>query len=521
MVLGLRGIFGLLVLLSATFSAASSSGAWAARPPGSKAAPAVPLAMPAPQTPQAPPAPRSAQPPPGGADAAFFAPLEGGRGVPATSFLRRVGDVPEPIRPASAAQMADATERLRLLAVAALERSPTVRDISAGVRALQQDVREVEALGKPQVNLSVSSRFTEPPSNSTATPLRGVPYYVLSATQLLWDFGRLESQVQSRRAVVTGQQERLRLAYEAIAGETLSAAAELSRYRAQLAATDLYLSRMEQLSRMIAELVREDRGRSAELLQVQSRLMQAKTARALIEVKVRENEIVLARLVGDDAAARALIDAVCDPATVAALLVLPSMDGFLAGLPNHPALKQLEAEARGQTQVAQAAANSRLPVISAVAGRTPTTPGVTTQYLHYAGVDLTVPLYRGGADRAQERSALDRSDAARERREQTERELTSRVRVLHQTARSQLERVDEYLALLKISDRVRQDIYDQWSLLGRRSLYELLGAEAEHHSLRMGWLGAIHDSWAAQLRLRTESAALGDWFGVPSKESSR
>ena len=95
------------------------------------------------------------------------------------------------------------------------------------------------------------------------------------------------------------------------------------------------------------------------------------------------------------------------------------------------------------------------------------------------------------------------------------------MRVLHQTARSQLERVDEYLALLKISDRVRQDIYDQWSLLGRRSLYELLGAEAEHHSLRMGWLGAIHDSWAAQLRLRTESAALGDWFGVPSKESSR
>jgi adhesin transport system outer membrane protein len=417
--------------------------------------------------------------------------------------------------------MAEAIERLRSLAVAALERSPTVRDIAAGVRASQQDVREVEALGKPQVNLSVSSRFTEPPSNSAATPLRGVPYYVVSATQLLWDFGRLESQVQSRRTVVTSQQERLRLAYEAIAGETLSAAAELSRYRAQLAATDLYHSRMEQLLRMIAELVREDRGRSAELLQVQSRLMQAKTARALIEVKVRENEIILARLVGDDAAARALIDAVCDPATVAALLVLPSIDGFLVGLPNHPALRQLEAEAAGQTQVAQAAANSRLPVISAVAGRTPTTPGVTTQYLHYAGVDLTVPLYRGGADRAQERSALDRSDAARERREQTERELTSRVRVLHQTALSQLERVDEYLALLKISDRVRQDIYDQWSLLGRRSLYELLGAEAEHHSLRMGRLSAIHDSWAAQLRLRTESAALGDWFGVPSKESSR
>ena len=515
MVLGLRGRglglgLGLLVLLSA----ATSSGAWAARPPGSKAAPAVPLAMPATQAPQAP----KAAP---GADAAFFAPLEGGRGVPATSFLRREGDVPEPIQPASAAQTADAIERLRLLAVAAVERSPTVRDIAAGVRASQQDVREVEALGKPQVNLSVSSRFTEPPSNSTATPLRGVPYYVVSATQQLWDFGRLESQIQSRRTVVTGQQERLRSAYEAIAGETLSAAAELSRYRAQLAATDLYLSRMEQLSRMIAELVREDRGRSAELLQVQSRLMQAKTARALIEVKVRENEIVLARLVGDDAAARALIDAVCEQATVAALLVLPSINGFLAGLPNHPALKQLEAEAAGQIQVAQAAVNSRLPVISAVAGRTPTTPGVTTQYLHYAGVDLTVPLYRGGADRAQERSALDRSDAARERREQTERELTSRIRVLHQTARSQLERVDEHLALLKISDRVRQDIYDQWSLLGRRSLYELLGAEAEHHSLRMGWLSAIHDSWAAQLRLRTESAALGDWFGVPSKESSR
>jgi len=184
MVLGLRGLglgllgrlgsCGLLVLLSATSSSGSS--AWAARPPGSKAATAVPLPMPTTQSPQAPPAPRSAQPPPAGADAAFFAPLEGGRGVPATSFLRREGDVPEPIRPASAPQMAEAIERLRSLAVAALERSPTVRDIAAGVRASQQDVREVEALGKPQVNLSVSSRFTEPPSNSAATPLRGVPY---------------------------------------------------------------------------------------------------------------------------------------------------------------------------------------------------------------------------------------------------------------------------------------------------------------------------------------------------------
>ena len=154
-----------------------------------------------------------------------------------------------------------------------------------------------------------------------------------------------------------------------------------------------------------------------------------------------------------------------------------------------------------------------------MAGRTPINPGATTQYLDFAGVTMSVPLYRGGGDVAAERSARERELSVRERRDQTERDINARIRLLHQNTTSQLARADEYAQLMQISDRVRQDFYEQWSQLGRRSLFELLSAEIEHHSVRLAWINSVHDSLAAQMRMRAEAGSISEWFGLPGKET--
>jgi len=441
--------------------------------------------------------------------------------APRLSLNRTDDELPKPIAPVSEAQLASALEPLRAAATAAVFRSPSVREAAAGVRAAAQDVREAQAARAPQLTVEVSSRYTQAAANSAAQSLRGTPYYIANASLPVYDFGRISAQIDNRLAASDAQDERLRGVYESVAGDTVLALVELARSRALMIATDRYLDRIGQLAKMITELIREDRGRAGELTQVQSRLLQASAARSAIESRLRETEISLARLLGDDAQAKLLIEAASRAEVMSAVLPPPALEPLLAGIDRHPIIRQLMAETEAQAQLAKSLGSARLPQINVVAGRTPINPGATTQYLDFAGVTMSVPLYRGGGDVAAERGAREREISVRERREQTERDLNARIRLSHQNTTSQLVRADEYAQLLQISDRVRQDFYEQWSQVGRRSLFELLYAEGEHHSLRLAWINSVHDSLAAQMRMRAEGGSLTEWFSLPSKENAR
>ena len=440
---------------------------------------------------------------------------------PRLSLDRPDDELPGPITPVSDTQVARAMESLRAAATAAVGRSPTVREAAAGVRGALQDVREAQAARSPQLSLEVASRYSQAPANSVAQSLRGTPYYIASASLPVYDFGRISAQIDSRMAASDAQDERLRGVYETVAGDTMLALVELARSRALMAATDRYLDRIGQMARMITELIREDRGRSSELTQVQSRLLQASAARSAIESRLCETEISLARLLGDDAQAKSLIEAASSGTVMSAVLTPPALEPLLAGLDRHPVIRQLMAETEAQSQLANSIGRARLPQINVVAGRSPINPGVTTQYLDYAGLTMSVPLYRGGGDVAAERSARERELSVRERRDQTERDLNARIRLSYQNATSQLARADEYAQLLQISDRVRRDFYEQWSQLGRRSLFELLSAENEHHSLRLAWINSVHESLVSQMRMRSEAGSLTEWFSLAAKETVR
>jgi len=191
------------------------------------------------------------------------------------------------------------------------------------------------------------------------------------------------------------------------------------------------------------------------------------------------------------------------------------LESLLSELDHHPLIRQLLLEEEAQSQFAGSLSSARLPQINVVAGRTPINPGATTQYLDFAGVTMSLQLYRGGGDIAAERGARERALATRERRDQTERDLTARVRLSFQNATYQLTRAEEYLQLLKMSDRIRKDFYEQWGQLGRRSLFELLSAEGDYHSTYLAWVNSIHDSAVSQVRMRSDSGTLLGWLGLP------
>ena len=51
--------------------------------------------------------------------------------------------------------------------------------------------------------------------------------------------------------------------------------------------------------------------------------------------------------------------------------------------------------------------------------------------------------------------------------------------------------------VLRQSDKVRQAPLQQWSQLGRRSLFDVMSTEGDHFNLRVAYVNALYDGYLA------------------------
>jgi len=66
--------------------------------------------------------------------------------------------------------------------------------------------------------------------------------------------------------------------------------------------------------------------------------------------------------------------------------------------------------------------------------------------------------------------------------------------------------------VLKDSDKVRSYTFQQWSQLGRRSLFDVMSAESDHFNLRIAYVNALHDGYQANAQLRSMGSGLVNWL---------
>mgnify|MGYP001275282879 CR=1 FL=1 len=397
-------------------------------------------------------------------------------------------------------------QQLQSMVRVATERSAAVRDAQAQVRANAQDVKQAAGARWPQVSVDVNSRYTQGAGDNQTSAARGSPFYSVSGSMPVYDWGRISQTVDSRSAGQRAAEARLDAALDTLAADTTVAALEVGRQRAAVVTADTYLRNVQRLVSMLTEITREDPGRIGELTQARSRVLQAQVNRDSLAGKLREAEIALERLIGRSDMP---IDAI-----VAALDTVPPLQTLLEAIPEQPGLRALEADRQSQVSLAQSLASARLPQVSAVVSRAPVAPGVVNGYGSYAGLNVNIPLFRGGSDIAAQRAAEERAASAAEKHEQGTVDLRTRLRVLHESATAQLGRVPEYYGLLRESDQVRRGFFEQWYQMGRRSLFELLSAESEHYSLQSAHLSTLFDGLQSNARLRGEAGALAAWLGL-------
>jgi outer membrane protein TolC len=153
------------------------------------------------------------------------------------------------------------------------------------------------------------------------------------------------------------------------------------------------------------------------------------------------------------------------------------------------------AQALAAQRLAEATAAGQKPQVSWL-GSANAAAGNGRRIDYLGGVQVTVPLWRA-TDEPQLSAARRRAEAANAQRDEALDAKTWRLTEIHDAAGNSLDRARRIAELLRSSQQVRAATLQQWQQLGRRSLFDVMGAEADYYSLRVAQINALYDAQQA------------------------
>lgn len=381
----------------------------------------------------------------------------------------------------------DPRTQLQQLVQTAQRRSQSIGMMTLLAQAANDDLEETRASRLPQVNLG--GTLTQAGSKSAGLPMeQGAQAQLsLNVSAPLYDFGRLQQLAAWRSQLAESARLGLMNAEQQLALQTVSLAMDRSRFQLQIQIYGQYVRKMACLVEALETIVKADRGRASELVQAQKNRQQAELAVEQTHSALRQTEIRLKRFVGDD---------LPPSASYAALLTqIPELTELQRDAEQALDLAQLAAQERAQARYAESVASSYKPQVNLLLNGT----GIAGQSRgsdYVVGVSVSVPLYNAaaapGIAAAQKRAAVARlqlEDALETRR--------YRMADMHESATSAFDRARRIVEILRNSDRVRAATLQQWQQLGRRSLFDVMGSEADYYGLRIAHVNALFDGQQA------------------------
>jgi len=394
------------------------------------------------------------------------------------------------------------------LVAGALSRSAAVGAARMTADAALHDTDEARAARRLQVSASAGFGPAAVRADGSTSSTLAQARAGLSLSQLIADGGRTDRVVDWRDRLA----EAARLGWigsqEQVALNTVSLALERSRYLQQAEVYAQYVGQMDCLVGSLRQVVDADRGRLSELVQARKSMSQAELSQEQAASQGRQAEGKLRRMAGD-----ALPDA---DALLGLLLQVPDLGPLQVEVLRSTEIAQLDAQAEAARQLARSVEASLKPQFSwnvsantnaAAGGNAGSNRGANLS----GGLSVSIPLLSPGVGAAAD-AARKRADAAQLARDELLEQRLSRLSDLHEQARAAMDRARRVHAVLDDSNRVRDFTLQQWQQLGRRSLFDVMAAEAEHYNLRIAEVNARHDGQQMNALLLSLGRGLRDWL---------
>lgn len=369
----------------------------------------------------------------------------------------------------------------------AMQRSQSIGAITLLAQAARADWEEARDSGKPRLSIDSSANHMGSINNGIADR-RGLQGRVgVTATAPIFDFGRVAQTMAWRNQLAESARQGMLSSEQQLALNTVSLTLDRSRYVLQAQVYGQYVRKMACLVEALEVITKADRGRASELVQAQKSQQQAEMAVEQTMSALRQTEIRLKRFVGEPLPPSASYSNL--------LTAIPELGEIQRDARSAADIIQLEAQARAQSSYADLVAANNKPIVSATVNAG-ALAGLSKGQEWSAGVNVSIPILSPGADAGID-AARKRAAAARMQRDDAIESRIFRATDMYESAISAFDRARRIVEILRNSDRVRASTLQQWQQLGRRSLFDVMGSEAEYYSLRVAHVNAIYDGQQA------------------------
>ena len=416
----------------------------------------------------------------------------------------------EPGAPAATipAPAADPRVTLQMLVRDALERSQAVGASKLLAEAALSDVEEARAAGAVQASVTAGAgpggARQQGFSETSAAQLRGS----VNVSKLFFDGGRTDRLTDWRTQLAESAHFGFLSQREQIALTAVTVALERSRLRMQTQVYRQNVRKMACLVEALDTIVRADKGRASELVQARKSQQQAELSLSQSQATARQVDVRLRRLVGDG------LPAVEGMSTL--FSGVPELDQLVADVERSAEMAQLDAQVAASGRFAAAVAAGGKPQVSITANGGGAagvggSGGSTRSGSFSVGLQLNMPLYNPALGPATEAARMRARAATLQRAEELE-SRRCRVAEVHEQALAAQDRVKRLSAVLRESEQVRNFTLQQWQQLGRRSLFDVMGAENEHFNLRVAYVNALHDVQQLNANLLSLGRGVSAWL---------
>lgn len=362
----------------------------------------------------------------------------------------------------------------------AVEWHPSVQQAIAQLKARGSDVDVAKAGYRPEINVGTSAGY----DNLTGSRWR--PRASISATQMLYDFGKVSSTVAIARAGTRISAAEVLLAVDGLVRDTSYAIIEIQRNAALHQIAVEQLDTIRGISQLVDQRFQRGAATRSDAIQAVARVQSAQATIEQIEAEQRRWSSNLAHLLGQATA----------PAVSADMpeRLLHACEQGEPDWDNIPAMMQI-AGARDQAKAELDLSRAEgLPTVSVGAGASGDVNDPFSRRAEYNfGLNVSHSLYRGGANRARTQGAaysLGAADAAEAGvRNEVSRQLSE--------AQRQVDSLGQVVTTLS----ARQDSMQETGMLyrlqylemGTRTLVDLLNAQQELHQVRFQLANVRHD----------------------------
>lgn len=369
----------------------------------------------------------------------------------------------------------------------AVQRSPEIGQSIASLASQNANIDVAKASYYPQLSGGITT-------GDLTSGERGRQLFNLSATQMLYDFGKIKSNVSIQEAQLQVEQANVLVAIDDIAYDVAASIINIERYKRNIQIAEQQIEGIEYILSIANLRARAGISSQSDPIQAQSYLESAQSSLIAQQSSLSQYQQHLRTLLGFDVINKEWdipqdLAVASDPYSEPQFNIIPKMLVAQASV-------EVAKSQKKQTNL------SRYPTVSVKGSLNQAVNGVNPNNNKDNGLyssimlEATSNFYQGGSVAAQSRSASYAEEAAKAKVNAVYLEVLGSVRTTREVIENK-QRQMRVLGARQMTTVKTRELYQEQYKLGTRSILDLLTAEMAIHSANSEFENARYDIYSS------------------------